>query len=199
MDRRGFLQSVAGAIPGATLLGCGSGTDRRDGDAAAATLDPALLDAVAAVALPSALGAEGRTRAVTGFTRWLAGYQPVAEAVHGYGTGEIRYLPADPAPGWAAQLQALDIEARKRHGTGLAALDVERRRALVRAQLAQEGERLPATPERAHTVVGGLLAWYYRTPEATDLCYGARIGKETCRPLALSGARPEPLAPTRPT
>ena len=39
-----------------------------------------------------------------------------------------------------------------------------------------------------------LLAHFYASPAATDLCYEARIGKDTCRPLAQSSRKPLPLA-----
>jgi len=43
-------------------------------------------------------------------------------------------------------------------------------------------EGLPA-PARAPHVALGLLAHFYGTPRATDLCYGRLIRKETCRGL----------------
>ncbi|HEV8611963.1 MAG TPA: hypothetical protein VGQ73_00545, partial [Gemmatimonadales bacterium] len=67
------------------------------------------------------------------------------------------------------------------------------RQALVRAAL--EGQRfggLPALDRAPHLSIG-LLAFFYGSPEANDLCYQARIGNQTCRPLGASAERPLPL------
>ena len=49
---------------------------------------------------------------------------PVAELDHYYlWTDEIGYGPADPAPLWTSQLEALELEAEKRHGASFAELD----------------------------------------------------------------------------
>jgi len=66
--------------------------------------------------------------------------------------------------------------------------------ALVRAALA--GQRINGLPQidRASHLAVGLLAFFYASPEAADLCYQARIGSNSCRPLGDSGARPLPLA-----
>jgi len=49
--------------------------------------------------------------------------------------------------------------------------------------------------DRAPHIALGLLAHFYSSSAAHDLCYRARIGKETCRPLAEAPRRPLPLAP----
>jgi hypothetical protein len=38
-----------------------------------------------------------------------------------------------------------------------------------------------------------MLAHFYESPEAADLCYEAQIGKNQCRPLAASLRKPLPL------
>jgi hypothetical protein len=45
-------------------------------------------------------------------------------------------------------------------------------------------------------VAVALVAHYYASPAATDLCYGASIGREQCRPLAHSRRQPLPLQGT---
>jgi hypothetical protein len=156
-------------------------------------LDDALLRALADVVLPAELGDARIAAAVAAFQSWLGGYEPVAERNHGYGTGEISYLPPDPAPGWAAQLRALDLEATKRHGQGFADADREARHALVVRHLSGErGARLPAPLEAGHVALG-LLAWWCDSPGAHDLAYRARIAPNACRPLAASPEQPSPM------
>jgi hypothetical protein len=142
--------------------------------------------------LPTELEAQGIARAVSEFERWMTGYQPGAETNHGYGTGKIELLPADPRPAWNAQLDALDAEARRNGGQSFAALSRERRQSLVRAALAGErGESFP-NPLVARHVALALLAHFYDSAAATDLCYDAAIGRQQCRPL--SAQREQPVA-----
>lgn len=187
VSRRTFLQTAA-ALPvlAAPAVAATSAPAQQP------MLDPVLLRALAHTVLPSELGEAGIERAAAGFGRWVAAYEPVAEADHGYGTDALEYLPAHPGPGWAAQLQALDLEARRRSGRGFAELDHAARQELVRRHLA--GERSLPRIEGARHVALGLLAWWVATPEATDLAYRARIAKETCRPLADAPAPPQPFA-----
>lgn len=189
-DRRAFLRSSAAALSAAALGGCVPDAPVRAGDRT--TLDPAVLRAVGDVVLPGELGAGGRDEAVRGFEAWLDAFEPVAELNHGYGTSEIQYGPPDPAPRWAAQLRALEVEARKRHDAGFTELDPEERRALLESRIEDEGPGFPS-PARARHVAVGLLAWWLETPGATDRCYGAEIGKETCRGIGSAPERPAPL------
>ncbi len=150
-----------------------------------------LLDALGDAVLPAALGADGVARAIAEFQRWMDGYEPGAEANHGYGTGRIEQLPADPRPRWRSQLTALDTDAR-RNGASFSALPRERRQALVRAALQNErGDALP-NPLLARHVALALLAHFYDSSAATDLCYDAQIGRQQCRPL--SAQRQQPVA-----
>lgn len=192
LSRRDFVGTVAAALPVlATPATAAARVPARPADLARADA----LDALADVVLPAELGEAGVRAAVAGFRIWLAAYEPVAEANHGYGTGEIEYLPADPAPGWNAQLDALDVEATKRYGGPFASLDPDRRRALVEARLAPvRGDRLPVPHEAPHVALG-LLAWWCATPAANDLAYRARIGRESCRPLAQTVDEPAAIAP----
>ncbi len=187
LTRRRFVQSVAALVPVAALP-LGAGSRRADAE----PLDERLLRAVAEAVLPSELGRDGMTRVVTGFQRWLAGYRPGAELDHGYGTAEIDHAPASPASRWQAQLEALDGAARERFGARFPSLDPAERSALVAAALGERpADRLPPAVEAPHVAVG-LLAHFYDTPDATDLCYRAAIGRYGCRPLASSPERPGP-------
>ena len=191
-DRRQFLKGAA-AIAATAAVGCTIEPLARP--PAAGVLDEHLLAALADVALPGELGAAGRVRAVADFREWLAGYEPAAEEMHGYGDAEITYLPADPGPGWSAQLAALDLVARKKYKRGFAELAVPERASIVRSQLARvRGERMPA-PLGAPHVALALLSHWCASPGANDLAYGATIGRENCRMLADAPRKPLPLAP----
>ncbi len=192
VSRRFFFRSVASALPVVAFVRC-DGPEDADSGHASAPLAQDLLHALGESILPSELGAQGINQVVSDFQSWVAGYQPVAELNHGYGTGEIEYTPADPAPGWEAQLQALDLEVKRRHQSSFKELSPEARRELIRKQIAGEKlDRLPAPADARHIAIG-LLAYYYGTPEATDLCYQAAIGKNTCRPLDAAPQKPAPL------
>lgn len=152
--------------------------------------DRALLDAVAAAVLPESLGPEGIAAATDRFVAWSDGYDPVAEEMHGYGYSDIRYLPADPAPGWRAQLAALETLARRTHHTRFVQLSVAHRRDLIAATLRGEsGERLPS-PLGARHVVLALLGHWASSPDAWDRALGARVTPLTCRPLDAGREKP---------
>ncbi len=188
-DRRTFLKATgAAALSAAALGGCAPNGD----GAPRPTLDPELLRAVGRIALPTELDDDGVEEVVSDFERWLDGYEPAAEQNHGYGTSEIRYGPSDPAFRWAAQLEALDAEARKRHERGYVELDRRLQREILRGRLDPEGDGVPS-PLRARHVAVGLLARWLETPEATDRCYGVRIRARSCRGLSETTERPRPL------
>ena len=193
-DRRTFLKTTGAAVSGAAVGACTPGSPSTESDAASArALDGALLRAVGEVVLPSELGRDGRERAVQGFQLWAADYQAVPELNHGYGTSEIRYGPPDVVPAWGAQLQALDIEATKRHGMGFAALDAPVRDGLVRGHIGDEGPGMPG-PLRARHVAVALLSHWLSTSEATDRCYGVLISPRTCRGIESAPREPEDVA-----
>jgi hypothetical protein len=190
--RRVFLkQGAASAASLAVLTGCTPDTPRRSNPTG---LDHALLRSLAEVVLPSELGADGRDRATSAFTRWADGYTPVPELMHGYGSQEIRYGPGDPKPRWASQLAALDLEAAKRWGEGFAELDVHRRRDLALRHLGATDLRRISSPVAVEHVGAALLAWWLATPDATNLCYRRTINPTVCRPLGASGEEPAPAA-----
>lgn len=127
------------------------------------------------------------------FERWLAGYREGVELVHGYGTGELRRTGPSPALRWSAQLRELAAAARAK-GAAFDKLGSPARQDLVRSALA--GQRLGALPavDRAPHLALGLLAFFYGSPAASDLCYQVRIGANSCRSLAESERKPLPLA-----
>ena len=151
------------------------------------------LAALGAVVLPAELGAAGVARTVSAFQRWIAGYREHAELVHGYGTSRIRYTGPTPATRWASQLDALDARARaSKAASTFADLSASQRETLVREALAGERiDRMPSALDANHVALA-LLAFFYDSPEATDLCYEAQISPQSCRPLSRS-----PLEPVR--
>ncbi len=199
-DRRDFIKKSAAA---AAALGI-SGTEAAAHQAPispGATPPAETLRAIGAAVLPATdLGPDGIDRVVTGFESWTDGFDPVAEMPHGYlnrGLADIRYGPPHPGPRWAAQIEALELEAAKRHQSAFAELSIEDRRDLIDGQLGRdELGRLPS-PGRARHVAVGLMAYFYAGSEATDLCYQASIGRFKCRGLATLGREPQPL-PARP-
>ncbi len=186
LPRRRFVLELAALLPVPFVA-------RRLHGLAVADLDSRQLRALGAAILPGELGADGVNRVVSAFENWLAGYREGAELVHGYGTGELRRTGPSPALRWSAQLRELDAAARKQ-GHSFEQLGSDARQVLVRAALeGQRGVALPAIDRAPHLALG-LLAYFYGSPEATDLCYQARIGSNGCRPLAESSPRPLPLA-----
>jgi hypothetical protein len=185
LARREFLARLGATLPFAVAR-------RRSARQAAAGLDRAKVAALAEAVLPAELGATGIAAATDGFTHWLAGYREGIELLHGYGTSEIRRTPPSPAPRWAAQLEALDRTARRGRSRAFTDLALAERQELMANALAEDRDAgLPRVPEARHVAVG-LLAWWAQTPAATDLCYRARIGRLTCRPLHAAPNRPEP-------
>ena len=188
VSRRRFLATLAAAVPLAVIV--------RRAQAAAVThleSDPATLDALAEAVLPSSLGRAGARRAAAAFREWGAGYRENAELVHGYGTSRLRNAGPTPATRWATQLDQLEARARMEHQQPFRQLTVEQRMTLVRAAL--QGERLDRMPSvaSANHVAVALLAHFYETPAAMDLCYGAQVGRQTCRPLSAQARKPLPL------
>ena len=197
--RRTFLAKVAAGLAAFSAVArqltgplAARGESRIAQGAQGAQPNAALLSALGAAVLPAELG-PATARAIADFQRWMDGYQPGAELNHGYGTGTIQRLPADPRPRWRAQLAALDEAARQRYGASFASLSRDDRQAIVRAALADvRGDSLP-TPFTAQHVALALLAHFYDSPAATDLCYQANIGRQQCRPLRSAPRQPVPL------
>ena len=192
LSRRAFLGALAAAVPAAALV-------RRAHAAAVDDLaaSPRTLHALGEAVLPSELGRAGTLAAVAGFQRWIAGYRENVELVHGYGTSALERSGPTPATRWAAQLDALDRTARAQRARSFAALPLDLRREIVRRDLETlKADRIGAVGRAPHVALA-LLAHWYDTPDATDRCYQAHIGKESCRPLAASARKPLPLAGVR--
>jgi len=148
---------------------------------------------VAATVLPSAIGAKGQEQAVDNFLIWIRDYREGVPLSHGYGNPRLERTGPSPAPGYAKQITALQQAARERGGR-FGALALETRRAIVdEALTAADVRNLPGRPDGKH-VVADLMAHYFRSSAANDLCYNARVGRHTNRAIQITTVRPRPLA-----
>ena len=148
--------------------------------------DVETLGALAKVALPSSLGAEGAEGVAQDYLRWIGGYRAGAEMSPGYGIPRIRNTPDLDISSYRPQLQALrdSMDAR---GSD-AALRQQVRESLEAAGI----ESLPSRPDGRH-VVADLLSYYLGSSEARDLCYQAEIRRYTCPGLSGLDEKPAPL------
>ena len=190
LSRRQFFAWAAGVVPAAIVV-------RHAHAAAIAELRaaPETLDALGLAILPTELGDAQARRVVAGFRRWLDEYKEGAELNHGYGNSRLAFAGPTPATRWLPQLDALETAAQKAHARPFSALTIEQRRALVREALASDRATNIQSPERATHVATALLGYFFTSSQATDLCYVAAIGRNTCRPLAKSAQRPATLIP----
>jgi hypothetical protein len=135
------------------------------------------LRALSAIVLPSELGKQGTDRIADEFAAWVKNYRPGAEMDHGYGFTRLRNKPPSPAASYVRQF---------------AELRGANREAVIAALQAAGITNLPMTPDGRH-VAADLMAFYFRSSDANDLCYGAAIGRDQCRELAGSDQPPAPL------
>ena len=159
-------------------------------------------DVLGRLVLPTeSLGPDGVQWALAGFGKWVDGFEPVAELDHGYlSSDEIRYGPPDPRPLWLSQMEALDLEAKSRFSLPFAGLTTIRQETMLRAAVerslpADHGSSLPR-PEYATHVALAMMAWYFRSSEANDLCYSAQIGRHRCRGMRTVSNRPQSISAT---
>lgn len=147
---------------------------------------------VAATVLPSAIGRKGQDDAVDHFLKWIREYKQGVALSHGYGEPRLVKTGPSPAPGYSTQLAALQQAAQSRGGR-FGALSLEIRRELLDAAFkSAEVRNLPGRPDGKH-VVADLMAHYFRGSGANDLCYNARIGRNTYRAIRVTTVRPRAL------
>ena len=149
---------------------------------------------VAATVLPSAIGRKGQDEAVDNFLRWIRDYKEGVPLAHGYGEPRLVKTGPSPAPGYATQIAALQAAAKAKGGRFGALPLAERRALLDEAFTAADVRNLPGRPDGKH-VVADLMAHYFRSSGANDLCYNARIGRQTYRAIRVTTVRPQPLRP----
>jgi hypothetical protein len=111
---------------------------------------------------------------------------------HGYGEPRLVRSGPSPASGYGTQIAALQQAATERGGR-FGALPMDVRRGLLDAAFKAAGvQTLPPRPDGKH-VVADLMAHYFRSSAANDLCYNARIGRHTYRAIRVTTVRPTPL------
>jgi hypothetical protein len=153
----------------------------------------AVLHEIAPTVLPAAIGAARIRETTEKFVAWTRGYREGVALAHGYGHPRLQKSGPSPVPRYVSQLATLEAEARASGGRW-STLDLESRRALLDAAFVAAGIRtLPQRPMGQH-VVADLMAFYFRSTEANDLCYSAMINREVCRPIAITTRKPAPLA-----
>ena len=151
-----------------------------------------ILRDVAPTVLPSAIGARGHNEAVDNFLRWIREYKEGVALSHGYGDPRLVKSGPSPAAGYSKQIIALQQAAQARGGRfGALPIDV-RRELLDTAFKAADVRNLPGRPDGKH-VVADLMAHYFRSSGANDLCYNSRIGRNTYRAIRVTTVRPAPL------
>lgn len=151
-----------------------------------------VLHDVAPTVLPSAIGAKGHDEAVGNFLTWIREYKEGVALSHGYGDPRLVKSGPSPRSGYVDQLSALQKAAQARGGR-FGALPVEVRRELLdTAFKAADIRNLPARPDGKH-VIADLMAHYFRSSGANDLCYNSRIGRNTYRAIRVTTVRPAPL------
>jgi len=180
MKRRTLLQLLA-----ATLVALPARIGLRAQSTTLAAADVERLRLVAEVVLPQEIGIAGRTRAVDQFLTWLQHYRAGAETDHGYGFPRLRRTASSPAAKYARQLHDL--------GATFPQMAVTARVGAVEAAITAAGvQRLAGRPDGGH-IASDLMAFYFNSIEANDVCYRAQIGRDTCRGLNGSENRPAPL------
>ncbi|HZT75647.1 MAG TPA: hypothetical protein VFA27_03255 [Vicinamibacterales bacterium] len=195
MKRRTLLHSLAAALAALAMRPLRVLAQGARAASSTRELTPdaiAMLHEIAPTVLPSALGARGARDVADRFVQWVRQYEEGVALAHGYGHPRLQKSGPTPAPQYVAQLAALDREARA-HGARWSALDRETQRAILDAAFAAAGVRtLPPRPMGQHVIVD-LMAIYFRSSQANDDCYRAQIGRETCRPIAITVRAPAPL------
>lgn len=147
---------------------------------------------IAATVLPSAIGRNGQDEAVDQFLRWIREYKEGVALSHGYGEPRLVKSGPSPAAGYSQQISALQQAAQARGGR-FGALSLAIRRELLDAAFKGADVRnLPGRPDGKH-VVSDLMAHYFRSSGANDLCYNARIGRNTYRAIRVTTVKPQPL------
>lgn len=153
-----------------------------------------LIAAIGEVVLPSTLGADGRTKAVEAFVKWLDGYKAGVPMSYGYGS-HLKYAVVPPSPllRYPSQLARLQ-ELSKAKGSPFPALSPADRKAVVEAALREaKVTKLPERPDGQH-IASDLLSHFYGSSDGNDFLFKASIRVSDCRGLDTSTARPASIA-----
>lgn len=186
MKRRRAIQSLAAAAAALPMLRVSLAAQDLSADQVSVLRD------VAGTVLPSSIGRKGQDEAVDNFLKWIREYQEGVALSHGYGNPRLVKSGPSPAAGYAKQIGALQQAARSRGGR-FGALPLDARRELLdTAFRGADVRNLPGRPDGKH-VIADLMAHYFRSSGANDLCYNARIGRNTYRAIRVTTVRPQPL------
>jgi hypothetical protein len=151
------------------------------------------LKAIAATVLPESLGRSGTDAVAELFGRWLTDYRSGVTMDHGYGATRVQRTPALPFDLYARQIGDLERTAADRGATGFAALPLAARRAVIADALrAAMIDAMPQRPNGQH-IVSDLMTFYFRSNDANDLCYRAKVQRHACRGLGDALRPPPPL------
>jgi hypothetical protein len=153
----------------------------------------AFLLALAEVVLPSEIGPAGQAEVVEGFVRWLRNYDADAEMDHGYGFTRLRRTGPSPASRYPVLVALIDKQTAAKLGrpkATFASAPVALRRTIVEDSLRSvKAERLLTRP--GGNVIEDLMAFYFHSSAANDLCYRAAVGRDACRGLPGSEDPPK--------
>lgn len=189
-SRRAALKILGTTAAAAGLPGGAAGQSNEPFD----TAERATLESIADVVLPAEIGDTARRDAVRNFVRWIRGYREGADMEHGYGHTRVRATGPSPARRYPAQIAALEKAARARGADTFASLPLDARRSIVEHAIADASiERLPIRPDGGHLATD-LMAFYFRSATAANVCYRARIDRDSCRGLPGSEHAPAALA-----
>jgi hypothetical protein len=189
MRRRTLLQAIAGSLPIMPITRVRLAAQVRSFTPESVEV----LREVAATVLPASLGADKVSLLTDRFLAWGRDYEEGVALAHGYGDPTLVKSGPSPVPDYVAQLATIDSAAKSRGGR-FATLPLETRRAILSDALsAAKVDSLPGRPTGRH-VVADLMAFYFRSSEANDLAYRARIGRQMCRSLEMTTHRPAPMA-----
>jgi hypothetical protein len=188
MRRRTLLQALASSLPVIPLTRVRLAAQVRSFTPESVEV----LRDVAATVLPASLGADKISLLVDRFLVWGRDYEEGVALAHGYGDPKLVKSGPSPVPDYVAQLSAIDGASRAKGGR-FAALPLETRRTILSDALtAARVETMLGRPMGRH-VVADLMAFYFRSSEANDLAYRARIGRQMCRSLEMTTRRPAPM------
>lgn len=191
MRRRKLLQWLATVAASVPFLRVEVHADELPADLVGVLRD------IAGTVLPSDIGTRGQEEAVDNFLLWVRDYKAGVPLTHGYGDPRLVRTGPSPATGYANHVTALQNAARARGGR-FGTLPLETRRALLDEAFKGAGvQNLPGRPDGKH-VVADLMAHYFRSSAANDLCYNARIGRNTYRAIQVTTVRPTPLGSRQP-
>jgi hypothetical protein len=138
----------------------------------------AVLEDLALVVLPTSLGSGGCKKIASEFAVYVRDYRAGADTEHGYGFTRVVPKPPSPARRYAEQLSALPSPLTQ----------ASVKQALTQADI----KELPRVPD-GKNVIADLMAFYFRSSDANDLCYRAAIERDKCRGLAGSDQPPAQL------